>query len=194
MLDAIAASGFQAPGTDNILVSIRKAMTTIYAAGYNPDTLILTPANAEAIDMMVTGVTGGTADFVFGAGRFAPGTLFGLNVRVSKTIPAAGRRRRRARSGSCTPRPVWLATFEENAGKTNTSLVRMERPRGLRHRAPGGGDQDRGELMAGTRRSRSRRSRREAAARRSGPPPAATRSRRKTTSGTRRSAAPATGR
>ena len=72
VLDAIAASGFQAPGTDNILVSIRKAMTTIYAAGYNPDTLILTPANAEAIDTMVSGVTGGTADFVFGPARSHP--------------------------------------------------------------------------------------------------------------------------
>jgi hypothetical protein len=26
---------------------------------------------------MVSGISGGTADFVFGAGSFAPGTLFG---------------------------------------------------------------------------------------------------------------------
>ena len=42
ILDAIALSGFQAPSTDPLLVSIRKAMTTIYASGYNPDLLILT--------------------------------------------------------------------------------------------------------------------------------------------------------
>ena len=120
MLDATAASGFQAPGTDNILVSVRKAMTTIYASGYNPDTLILTPATAEAIDVMVTGVTGGTADFVFGAGRFAPGTLFGLNVRVSKTA-AAPIVVDAAAFGRLYVSPISLATFEENAGETNTT-------------------------------------------------------------------------
>jgi Escherichia/Staphylococcus phage prohead protease len=125
VLDAIALSGFQAPGTDNILVSIRKAMTTIYAAGYNPDTLVLTPANAEAIDVMVSGITGGTADFVFGPGRFAPGTLFGMNVRVSKTVPAAAVVDASA-FGKMYASPVGLATFEEAAGSTNSSLVRME--------------------------------------------------------------------
>lgn len=54
ILDAIAASGFQAPGTDALLISIRKAMTTIFAAGYNPDTLILTPAASEALDVLQT--------------------------------------------------------------------------------------------------------------------------------------------
>jgi hypothetical protein len=33
-------------------------MTTLYAAGYNPDTLILTPVASEAIDVMVSGITG----------------------------------------------------------------------------------------------------------------------------------------
>jgi hypothetical protein len=37
MLDYIATAGFQAPGTDQLLVSIRKAMTTIMAGGYSPD-------------------------------------------------------------------------------------------------------------------------------------------------------------
>jgi hypothetical protein len=125
VLDALAGSGFQAPGTDQLLVSIRKAMTTIYAAGYAPDTVILTPANAEALDVLVTGVSGGTADFVFGAGRFAPGQLFGMNVRISKTIPAAAVVDASA-FGKLYASPVGLATFEENAGKTNSSLVRME--------------------------------------------------------------------
>ena len=36
VLDAIAASGFQAPGTDNLLVSVRKAITTMRAAATRP--------------------------------------------------------------------------------------------------------------------------------------------------------------
>jgi hypothetical protein len=100
-------------------------MTTILASGYNPDTLILTPANAEALDVLVTGLTGGTADFVFGAGRFAPGQLFGLNVRVSKTA-AAPIVVDASAFGKLYISPISLATFEEAAGSTNTSLVRLE--------------------------------------------------------------------
>ena len=36
VLDAIATSGFQAPSTDNILVSVRKAITTIQGNGTSP--------------------------------------------------------------------------------------------------------------------------------------------------------------
>jgi hypothetical protein len=35
------------------------------ANGCNPDTVILTPANAEALDDLVSGVSGGTTDYVF---------------------------------------------------------------------------------------------------------------------------------
>ncbi len=125
LLDATAASGFQAPSTDLLLVSIRKAMTTILASGYNPDTIILTPAASEALDVLVSGLTGGTADYVFGAGRFAPGQLFGLNVRVSKTV-AAPIVVDAAAFGKLHISPISLASFEENAGSTNTTLVRME--------------------------------------------------------------------
>jgi hypothetical protein len=55
---AFAASGFQAPGTDDALVSYRKAITTLRAAGYAPDTLVLTPNADEALDVMVSGITG----------------------------------------------------------------------------------------------------------------------------------------
>jgi uncharacterized protein len=125
ILDAIAASGFQAPGTDPLLVSIRKAMTTLYAAGYNPDTLLLTPANAEALDTLVSGISGGTNDFVFAPANFAPNQIFGLNKRVSKSIPAAAVVDSRA-LGKLYAIRVSLGRFEENAGKTNTSLVRLE--------------------------------------------------------------------
>jgi HK97 family phage prohead protease len=125
ILDAIALSGFQAPGTDPLLVSVRKAMTTIFAAGYNPDTLILTPANAEALDLAVSGISGGTQDFVFTPAQFAPGTIFGMQRRISKTIPAAAVVDAQA-FGKLYAGPVALASFEENAGKTNSSLVRFE--------------------------------------------------------------------
>jgi hypothetical protein len=125
VLDYIATAGFQAPGTDPLLVSIRKAMTTILNAGYNPDTLLLTPANAEALDVAVSGISGGTQDFVFEPAEFAPGRIFGLEKRISKTIPAATVVDSKA-LGKYYASPVELAHFEENAGATNTTLVRME--------------------------------------------------------------------
>lgn len=121
----LATSGFQAPSTDNILVSIRKAVTTLRASGYTPDTLLLTPAASETIDTMVTGIASGTADFVFGAGRFAPGTLFGLNVIESKVLAAPVVLDSKA-NGKLYLSPISLARFEENAGKTNSSLIRLE--------------------------------------------------------------------
>ncbi len=91
--------------------------------GYNPNLLILTPAMAETLD---TDQSLGTEKFwTFGAGNFAPRELFGMQVRVSKTIPASAVVDSQA-LGRLYVGPISLATFEENAGKTNTSLVRME--------------------------------------------------------------------
>jgi len=123
ILDAIASSGFQAPGTDPLLVSIRKAMTTIFANGYNPSLLILTPAASEGLDILQT--VGSEKLYVFGAGRFAPGELFGMSVRVSKTVAAPAVVDSSA-LGRLYVSPISLASFEENAGRTNTTLVRME--------------------------------------------------------------------
>jgi hypothetical protein len=90
-----------------------------------PDTLLLTPAAAETIDVVVSGISGGTADFVFGAAQFAPGTLFGLRVSQSKVIAAPVVLDSTA-NGKLYLSPISLARFEENAGRTNTSLVRLE--------------------------------------------------------------------
>jgi hypothetical protein len=46
-------------------------------------------------------------------------------VRVSKTVPAAAVVDSQA-FGKLYAGPVSLANFEENAGKTNTTLVRLE--------------------------------------------------------------------
>jgi Escherichia/Staphylococcus phage prohead protease len=123
VLTAIAASGFQAPGTDPLLVSIRKAMTTICAAGYNPNLLILTPAASESLDVLQT--VGTEKLYVFGAGRFAPGELFGMSVRVSKTIAAPAVVDSQA-FGRLYASPISLASFEADAGTTNRTNVRME--------------------------------------------------------------------
>ncbi len=125
ILDAIAASGFQAPSTDPLLVSIRKAMTTIQGNGYSPDTLLLRPADAEALDVLVSGVSGGVNDYVFGPASSAPGTIFGLQKRVSKTIPAPAVVDSTA-LGKLYTSPVTLARFESDAGTTNRGNVRME--------------------------------------------------------------------
>ncbi len=125
ILDYIATGGFQAPGTDPLLVSIRKAMTSIMSNGYAPDTLILTPANAEALDVLVSGISGGVNDYVFAPASFAPGQIFGLNRRVSKTIPAAAVVDSSA-LGRLYTSPVTLARFEADAGTTNRGNVRME--------------------------------------------------------------------
>jgi HK97 family phage prohead protease len=125
VLDFIATAGFQAPSTDPLLVSIRKAMTTIMNSGYNPDTLLLTPANAEALDILVSGISGGTNDYVFAPANFAPNQIFGLNKRISKTIPAAAVVDSQA-LGKLYTSPVTLARFEADAGTTNRGNVRME--------------------------------------------------------------------
>jgi hypothetical protein len=61
---------------------------------------------------------------VFGAGRFAPGQLFGLNVRLAKSgwpivVDSSA-------FGKLYVSPISLARFEEDAGSTNKSTVRLE--------------------------------------------------------------------
>jgi len=125
VLDAVATSGFQAPGTDPLLISIRKAMTTIQAAGYNPDTLLLTPANAEALDTLRATATAGEQYYVFAPAQLAPRNIFGLSVRVSKDIPAPAVVDSTA-LGKLYTSPVTLARFEADGGITNRQNIRME--------------------------------------------------------------------
>ena len=78
----------------------------------------------------------------FGPGRFAPGTLFGLNVRVSKTIPAAAVVDASA-FGKLYMSPICLATSRRPPGRP-TARRPARRPRSVRHRARHRGRQDRG--------------------------------------------------
>ncbi len=125
VLDAIAGAGYQAPASDILLVSIRKAITTLRNAGYNPDTILLTPAADEALDTLVSGISGGTADFVFGPGIDSESALFGCSRRISKTVPATTVVDSQA-LGKLYAGPVSLAKFENLSGTTNTSNVRLE--------------------------------------------------------------------
>jgi uncharacterized protein len=125
VLDLIATAGFQAPGTDQLLVSIRKAKTTLLAAGYNPDTVILTPADDQALDVLVSGITGGVNDYVMGVAVDSESPLFNMNRRISKTIPASTVVDSQA-LGALYASPVSLARFENLSGTTNSSNIRLE--------------------------------------------------------------------
>ena len=125
ILAAVAASGFQPPGSDELLVSIRKAITTLRAAGYAPDVLLLTPTADEALDVLVSGITGADNDYVFAPGQFSPTSIFGLARRVSKSVPTPVVADASA-LGRLHASPVSLARFEADGGTTNRSNVRME--------------------------------------------------------------------
>jgi hypothetical protein len=120
---SVAASGFQAPGTDPLLISIRKAMSTVMSSGYQPDTLILRPADAEALDTLRT--SGTELFYVFAPGNFAPSSLFGLQRYISKSVAAPIVMDAQA-FGKLYSSPVKLSSFEQDAGQTNKTRIRME--------------------------------------------------------------------
>ena len=120
VLTAVTASGFTAPGTDPLPISLRNAVTVLQAAGYNPDVAVLRPADSEAIDTSRTTDNG----YITGWGSSArpPVRHAGL---ISKTaawpfiaVSAA--------FGRMYASPVSLRAFEQDAGSTNKSTVRME--------------------------------------------------------------------
>jgi phage head maturation protease len=122
VLDAVATAAFHAPGTEDLFTSVRKCITTLQGLGYSPDTLILTPAAAESLDLSKAT----TADsFYQFAPDFAPGSIFGLSRRISKTIPAPAVVDSSA-FGRLYASPVSLARFEANNGETNSANLRME--------------------------------------------------------------------
>jgi hypothetical protein len=124
ILDAVATSGFSPPGSDPLTISVRKAITAVQAAGYNPNLLIVTPVNAEALDTAVSGIAGGTQDYVYPPDTFAP-AIFGLTRVISKSIPAATVLDTAA-FGKLYASPVRLDRFEADSGVTNTSNIRLE--------------------------------------------------------------------
>ena len=122
VLDATAASPFQDPGTASLVVAVRKAITTLEAIGYSPDTLILRPQDAEDLDLLTANPT--DEIYVFSPGQPAPG-IWSLTRRVSKSVAAPIVVDSNA-FGKLYSSAISLARFEENDGSTNTSLVRLE--------------------------------------------------------------------
>lgn len=68
--------------------------------------------------------SGSEALWVFGAGNFAPGQIFGLNRRVCKTRGTAVVAP--ASYGRLYSSPLTLQRFEVDAGTTNRSNIRLE--------------------------------------------------------------------
>jgi len=125
VLDAVAASGFEAPGTNPLLISIRRAMTTIMASGYSPDLLVLRPSDAEALDTLRATGTATEQYYVFAPAQLAPRAIFGLNVRISKTAAAPFVADSRA-LGKLYVSPISLSRHEVDAGATNRANIRLE--------------------------------------------------------------------
>ncbi len=98
-------------------------MSTVMSSGYSPDTLILRPADAEALDTLRT--SGTELFYVFAPGNFAPSELFGLTRYISKTV-AAPIVMDASAFGKLYASPLSLQTFEQDAGQTNKSRVRIE--------------------------------------------------------------------
>jgi phage head maturation protease len=123
VLDAVAtATQFQDPSGADLYTAARKAITTLEGHGYSPDTLILTPAAAEELDLFKA--TAGDS-FYLSAPNFSSAQVFNLNKRISKAIPAPAVVDSTV-FGKLYASPVSLARFEENFGQTNTSTIRME--------------------------------------------------------------------
>ena len=80
----------------------------------------------ETLDTLTSGGTAGwPGPYVFSPGQFAPQTIFGMSVRVSKNIGQPVVVDSRA-FGKLYAGPVSLQRFEESGGLTNSSLVRFE--------------------------------------------------------------------
>jgi hypothetical protein len=118
----LATSGTVSKGTFDVLNAVRRGITAVTAGGYSPDVLSIDAAGAEALDLFRDGAAPGL--YAFGPGRFAPGDLFGLSVRVTSAAGTAVIDS--SAFGKLYVSPISLARFEENAGATNTSTVRLE--------------------------------------------------------------------
>ena len=105
---------------------VRRSISLLWSNGYNPDVLLLPPAPAETLDLMMSGgTTGYPGWYTFGAGQFGPPTVFGLQRRISKNLVSPTVVDSQA-YGRLFAGPVSLQRFEENAGASNSSLLRCE--------------------------------------------------------------------
>ena len=112
----INAAGMAVGGTGaNLAIRIRKAVTTVQAAGFQPDTVALSPADAEALDLLLLDV--------LNSSNTLPN--WKLNVRVGKSV-TTGFVFDSSAFATVHASPIDVAAFEENAGATNSQLARGE--------------------------------------------------------------------
>jgi hypothetical protein len=117
----VTTAGTAAAVTGNIVDKVRKAKTVVQAQGYAPDVLAIDPAGAEALDLLKT--SGSEAMYVFQPGQAAPAP-WGLQLRVWKQ---AGTAILDSTSfGRLYASGVGLRSFEQDAGASNRTTVRME--------------------------------------------------------------------
>jgi HK97 family phage prohead protease len=119
---ASSVTQFQDPTGVDLFTAIRKAITTLRGLGYNPDTLILTPAASESIDLFKATAAD---SFYLSAPSFSEASIFDMEKRESKAI-AAPYVCDASALGFNYATPVALANFEANSGLTNGRNVRME--------------------------------------------------------------------
>jgi hypothetical protein len=118
----VANAGTASTVTGDILQKVRRAMTVVQQNGYNPDTLAIDPAGAEALDLLRS--SGPEAFYIYGPGQGAPSGPFGMQLRVWKQsgtalLDSAG-------FGRMYVAPLELRAFEQDAGQTNRQTYRME--------------------------------------------------------------------
>lgn len=109
-----AAVPMASAGAD-IAEKIAYAKAAVADAGYNPDTVALSPTEATELDLLNLTLNNSTGT----------GPLFGLKPRVSKALTLAIVFDSTAFASLYTS-PVEFAAFEENDGSTNSSLFRAE--------------------------------------------------------------------
>lgn len=120
-LDAMVDTAITAASVPNastgvgIAAKIRAAMTAVQAAGYSPDTVALSPLEAEQLDVALLATFNSTGT----------SPLWGLRPRISKALDFAIVFDSTA-FATLYAGPVEFASFEENDGATNSTLVRAE--------------------------------------------------------------------
>ena len=101
----LTTAGTQTLATDPLLNVIRRSVTRAVGGRVQPGHADPDPGEQRDARPVDVGRHGGLAGAVRVRRRPASGraAVFGMNVRVSKNIAPADRRRQRRRSGSCTP-------------------------------------------------------------------------------------------
>ncbi len=109
----------------NLLEGARKAITLVQAAGYNPTVIAASPEHLEDLDLLTSSGTEAIYQFAVAATGPNASNLWGLEKVVVKGLdsplvldPAA--------AGILYRSPIRFGAFEENAGQTNSSTVRLE--------------------------------------------------------------------